>query len=59
MPLLEQVLEIYSKDVKLVFKNFPLRNHNFAKKAAIAVLAADGKGCFGNFTTNFSVISID
>ena len=49
MPLLEQVLEIYSKDVKLVFKNFPLRNHNFAKKAAVAVLAARRQGMFWEF----------
>ena len=43
------MLEIYSKDVKLVFKNFPLRNHNFAKKAAIAVLAARRQGMFWQF----------
>lgn len=41
MPLLEQVLEKYPKEVKLVVKNFPLRQHKFARKAAIAALAAN------------------
>ena len=49
MPLLEQVLEKYPKDVKLVFKNFPLRNHRFAKPAAVAALAAEKQGKFWEF----------
>jgi protein-disulfide isomerase len=34
------VLEKYPKEVKLVMKNFPLPSHSFARKAAIAALAA-------------------
>ena len=49
MPLLEQVLETYPKDVKVVFKNFPLRNHKFARPAAIAALAAGKQGKFWEF----------
>jgi protein-disulfide isomerase len=49
MPLLEQVLEKYPTDVKLIFKNFPLRNHKYAKPAAIAAMAADRQGRFWDF----------
>ena len=49
MPLLEQVLEKYPQDVKVVFKNFPLQNHKFALKAAIAALAAESQGKFWEF----------
>ena len=49
MPLLEQVLEKYPKDVKAVFKNFPLRNHKLARPAAIAALAADKQDKFWEF----------
>ena len=49
MPLLEQVLENNPGNVKIVFKNFPLRRHKFASKAAMAALAADGQGKFWAF----------
>ena len=49
MPLLEQVLEKYPKDVKLVFKHFPLRNHQFARPAAQATIAAHKQGKFWEF----------
>ena len=49
MPLLEQVLEKYPDDVKIVFKNFPLRNHKFAMTAATAALAAESQGKFWEF----------
>ena len=49
MPVLEQVLEKYPQDVKVVFKNFPLQNHKYAMKAAIAALAADSQGKFWEF----------
>ncbi len=49
MPLLEQVLEKYPEEVKIVFKNFPLNNHKFAKKAATAALAAESQGKFWEF----------
>ena len=49
MPVLEQVLENNPKNVKLVFKNFPLNNHKFAMKAAAAALAAESQGKFWEF----------
>ena len=49
MPELEQVLEKYPNQVKLVFKNFPLRNNKFAMPAAIAALAAEKQGKFWEF----------
>ena len=39
-PLLRQVLEKYPNDLKLVVKHFPLPMHVYARKAAIAALAA-------------------
>lgn len=49
MPVLEQVLEKYPKEVKIVLKNFPLNSHKFAKKAAAAALAAESQGKFWEF----------
>jgi protein-disulfide isomerase len=43
------VLEKNPNQVKLVFKNFPLRNHKFAMPAAIAALAAEKQGKFWEF----------
>ena len=40
------MFEKYSKEMKLVFKNFPLRNHKFAWPAANAALAANKQGKF-------------
>ena len=44
-----QLLAKYPKDVKLVIKQFPLRNHPNAKQAAISVLAAHKQGKFWEF----------
>ena len=33
----------------MVFKNFPLRSHQYAKRAALAALAADRQGLFWAF----------
>jgi protein-disulfide isomerase len=49
VPVLEQVLEKYPEEVKVVFKNFPLRNHRFARSAAVAALAANKQGKFWEF----------
>jgi protein-disulfide isomerase len=49
VPVLEQVLEKYPEDVKVAFKNFPLNNHKFAMKAAVAALAAESQGKFWEF----------
>jgi protein-disulfide isomerase len=43
------VLEKNPKTVKIVFKNFPIRSHNYAVQAAIAALAADRQGKFWDF----------
>ena len=45
-PVLDQLLSQYPKDVKVVHKNFPLKNHQFATPAAIAGLAAHRQGKF-------------
>ena len=49
MPVLEQVLEQYPQQVKVVLKHFPLRNHKYAMKAAQASMAADKQGKFWEF----------
>ena len=49
MPVLEQVLEKYPDDVKIAFKNFPIRSHKFAEKAATAALAAESYGKFWEY----------
>lgn len=45
-PLLSQVLAKYPRQVKLVFKQFPLNMHPFSRKAAAASLAAGEQGKF-------------
>ena len=47
--MLEQVLEKYPDQVKLIFLSFPLANHKFAKKAAIAAFAAKKQGKFWEY----------
>ena len=49
LPLLNQVLEKNQGKVKLVFKNFPLNTHQFARKAAAAALAANKQGKFWEY----------
>jgi protein-disulfide isomerase len=49
VPLLDQVLEKNKGKVKLVFKNFPLNIHQFARKAAAAALAAGKQGKFWEY----------
>jgi protein-disulfide isomerase len=43
------VPEKYPNDVKLVIKHFPLSIHDYARKAAIAALAAGKQGKFWEF----------
>ena len=40
---------MFSDEVKLVVKNYPLKNHKFARKAAQAALAAKVQGKFWEF----------
>ena len=47
--MLEQLLEKYPGQVKLIFLTFPLANHKFAKKAAIAAFAAKKQGKFWEY----------
>jgi protein-disulfide isomerase len=49
VPELEQLLEKYPTDVKVVFKNFPIRSHKFAVQAAMAALAAGRQNKFWEF----------
>jgi len=49
VPQLEQLLKKYPGKVKLVFKNFPIRSHQYAVKAAAAALAAEPLGKFWEF----------
>ena len=46
VPTIEKVLETYPQQVKVVFKQFPLNMHKFARPAAIASLAARNQGKF-------------
>ena len=49
-PVLDQVLAKYPQQVKLVYKNFPLKSkHGFAGRAAVAALAAERQGKFWDF----------
>jgi len=43
------VLEKYPNEVKLIFKNFPLTKHRFAKRAAMAAFAARRQGRFWEY----------
>ncbi len=49
MPQLEQLLRKYPNKIKLVFKNFPIRSHRYAVKAAAAAFAAAREDKFWEF----------
>jgi protein-disulfide isomerase len=46
VPVLQEVFEKNPRGVKIVFKQFPLRSHKFATKAALASIAAQVQGKF-------------
>ncbi len=48
-PILDQLIEKYPQKVRLVFKNYPLRSHKFARQAAAAALSAQAQGKFWEF----------
>jgi len=43
------LLEKYPKELKIVFKNFPLQMHKFAYPASVAALAAERQGKFREY----------
>jgi len=43
------VLEQYPEDVKIIFKNYPLKYHAFSRKAAIAATAAQRQERFWEY----------
>jgi glutaredoxin len=49
VPVLDQVIEQYPNQVKIVYKQFPLGSHPFASKAAQASIAAQQQGQFWAF----------
>lgn len=49
MPTIEQVLKKYPRQVKVVFKHYPLRRHTWAFPAAQAAIAAGNHGKFWEF----------
>ncbi|MEK7282280.1 MAG: thioredoxin domain-containing protein [Acidobacteriota bacterium] len=58
---LDQVLKAFPKEVKLVFKQFPLNIHQYARQAAVASMAANAQGKFwplhDRMFQNFSAIN--
>ncbi len=58
---LDKVLKTFPKDVKLVFKQYPLNIHQYARQAALAALAAHSQGKFwelhDKMFQNFSAIN--
>jgi protein-disulfide isomerase len=58
---LEKVLKTFPKDVKIVFKQYPLNIHQYARQAALAALAAHSQGKFwemhDKLFQNFSAIN--
>jgi len=44
--VLDQVLKAFPKEVKLVFKQYPLNIHQYARQAAVASMAAHAQGKF-------------
>lgn len=46
VPTIEQVMQAYPQQVRVVFKHFPLSMHKFAKQAAVASIAARNQGKF-------------
>ena len=49
LPTLEQVMARYPEDVRLVYRNFPLRSHSRAGPAAEAALCAEEQGQFWTY----------
>src|SRR3989442_4151096 len=58
---LDQVLKAFPKDVKLIYKHYPLNIHQYAHQAAVASMAAHAQGKFwqlhDKMFQNFGAIS--
>ena len=46
VPTIEQIIQAYPNQVRVVFKHFPLSMHKFARQAAVASIAARNQGKF-------------
>lgn len=46
IPTLQEIVDKYQEQVRIVFRNFPLGNHSRAKPAAVAALCADRQDQF-------------
>ena len=46
VPTIEQIMQAYPNQVRVVFKHFPLSMHKFARQAAVASIAARNQGKF-------------
>lgn len=49
LPTFNALLKRYPNKIKIVYKNYPLKMHKFARKAAAAAMAAHEKGKFWEF----------
>ena len=49
LPTFQKLLLRFPGQIKIVYKNYPLRSHKFARKAASAAMAAHQKGKFWEF----------
>jgi protein-disulfide isomerase len=48
-PTLQEVLKAYPKEVRLVYKQYPLNIHQYARQAAVASMAAHAQNKFWQF----------
>jgi protein-disulfide isomerase len=49
VPVIDQMLEQYPANVKVVFKHYPLNSHTYSRQAAAAAIAADRQGLFWEY----------
>jgi hypothetical protein len=58
VPTLDKVMAAYPKQVKVVFKHFPLSMHKFAKQAAVASIAARNQGKFWPYHDQLQLLPV-
>jgi protein-disulfide isomerase len=54
VPVLDSLVKVYPKDVRIVYKHFPLSFHPNARDAAAAAIAAGNQGRFFEYRTRIS-----